>query len=177
MTNIPNTISLVRLLIAVGGFVLIFMGYWKSSFVALLVSVLLDAVDGSAARRLNQVTHAGIFLDIMVDKVVIICTFLIIGYQLYPVFFYLGLLMLLREYAIDTLRSIAASRQIVIPADGFSKLKGVLFMTAMLCALGNRAFLQNVWFGQAIEVVAILTMVLAYITLLRFYLKYRDLCT
>jgi CDP-diacylglycerol--glycerol-3-phosphate 3-phosphatidyltransferase len=130
-------------------------------------------VDGAVARRLNQVSHTGVFLDIMVDKVVIIGTFFVVGYKLYPIFFYLGLLMLLREYAIDTLRSIAASRQVVIPADGFSKLKGVLFMTAMLCAIGNQAFLQNSWFEQTVAVVAMATMLLAYITLARFYRKCR----
>lgn len=175
MAKIPNLITFGRLLIANIGFLLMFRDHWKPAFFIILISVLLDAMDGAAARRLNQVSTTGVFLDIMADKVVIISTFLIVGYKLNPLFFYLGLLMLLREYAIDTLRAIAAARQIVLSADALSKLKGVLFMTAMVGAIGNHAFFGSAWLEGAMAAVGAIGMALAYVTLGRFYRKCRDL--
>ena len=111
----------------------------------------------------------------MTDKIVIITTFLIIGYKVDVAFFYLGLLMLIREYSIDTMRALAAARQVVISADAFSKFKGVLFMTTMLGAIGNHAVLGSAAFQQAMVLLAVGGMILAYLTLGRFYLKCKAL--
>ena len=81
MRNIPNIITAGRLAIAVSGFFMMFMDFWVPAFFTMLASVLLDAVDGNIARRLNQVSEAGVFFDIMTDKIVIIGTFLITGVQ------------------------------------------------------------------------------------------------
>lgn len=175
MVRIPNIITAGRLLLAVFGFSLMLVDYWQPAFFIMLTSVLLDAVDGSVARRLNQVSDTGVFLDIMADKIVIIGTFLVIGYKFDAAFFYLGLFMLVREYVIDTMRAIAAARRIVISADSVSKFKGVLFMTAMLGAIGNQAFLGSAAFGQAMVLLGVGSMVLAYLTLVRFYLKCKGL--
>ncbi|MFQ5587233.1 MAG: CDP-alcohol phosphatidyltransferase family protein [Nitrospiria bacterium] len=175
MINIPNLITCGRLLIANIGFILMLTDHWKPAFLLILFSVLLDAMDGEVARRLNQVSQTGIFLDIMADKIVIISTFLIVGYKLNPFFFYLGLLMLLREYVIDTLRAIAAARKTVLSADALSKLKGVILMTAMVGAIGNHAFLGSAWIEGAMAAMGAIGMTLAYVTLGRFYLKCRDL--
>jgi phosphatidylglycerophosphate synthase len=111
----------------------------------------------------------------MTDEIVIIGTFLITGYKFDVALFYLGLLMLIREYAVDTMRAIATTRHIVISADVFSKLKGVLFMVTMLCAIGNHTFLENEKFEQAIVLLGNNSMILAYLTLGRFYLKCKAL--
>lgn len=154
-----------------------FLNHWLIAAILLSVAVFLDVIDGKLARKFDQVTVSGIFLDVMVDKIVIISTFLVIGVQLNFYFFYLGLLMLLREYAIDTMRSIAASAHTVISADKFSKIKGILFMIAMLGMIWNRVFglkyetmLQNIF-----ALLAVLAMVLAYATLVRFFVKYKHI--
>ena len=175
MSNTPNAITTGRLLIAVFGFFMMFMDFWAAAFFFILTAELLDAVDGNVARRLNQVSVTGVYFDIMTDKIVIISTFLIIGYKFDVAFFYLGLMMLIREYAVDTMRSIAATRQVVISADIFSKFKGVLFMSTMLGALGNHAYLGSAAFEQAMILLGAGGMILAYLTLGRFYLKCKGL--
>lgn len=177
MVNIPNSLTFGRLLIAIMSFALMFLNQWLIAAVLLSIAVFLDIIDGKFARKFDQVTVSGIFLDVMVDKIVIISTFLIIGVQLNFYFFYLGLLMLLREYAIDTMRSIAASANTVISADKFSKIKGILFMIAMMGMIWNkvlnldyRDYLENIF-----TIMAVIAMILAYITLVRFFIKYRGL--
>jgi CDP-diacylglycerol---glycerol-3-phosphate 3-phosphatidyltransferase len=174
--NIPNAITFGRLLIAVAGFVLMFLDMWIAAFGFLLISILMDVLDGKVARKVNQVTNQGIFLDVMVDKIVIIATYIVIGVKLNSLFLYLGLLMLLREYTMDTMRSIAASRNKVIMADKFSKIKGVLFMLAMIVVIANHAFLGfNYYLEMSMNIIATLAMVMAYLTLGRFFIKYKEL--
>ena len=174
--TIANNITLARLLIAEISFIFIIVNMFHVGFVLLLVAILLDIVDGKVARRMKQVSKPGIFLDIMADKIVIISAFLVVGLKINLIFFYLGLLMLLREYAMDTMRSIAASKGKVISSDKFSKIKGWLFMISVVGMLGCFTF-----FGSILELqnfmilVGITGMVMAYITLVRFLIIYRKL--
>lgn len=153
-------------------FVLMILDQWFLAAILILIAVLLDIVDGKLARHLEQVTKQGVFLDVMADKIVIISTFLIIGLKINVLFFYLGILMLIREYTIDTMRSIAASKNVVISADKFSKIKGVIFMAAMLGIIWNKVLNKNEIFAQNVfTILAAIGIVMAYITLVRFFIK------
>ena len=85
--------------------------------------------------------------------------------------------MLAREYIMDTMRSIAASNQIVIPADRLSKLKGVLFMTSMLLMIGNHAFLSNMAVNTVVlqlsVLMAVTGMIVASVSLVRCFILHR----
>lgn len=174
--NVPNLITLGRLVLAVVSFIFMIMNEWLIAGIMILISVLMDIIDGKMARSLKQVTNQGVFLDVMADKIVIISTFLIIGLKINIYFFYLGILMLIREYSMDTMRSIAASRNKVISADKFSKVKGALFMIAMLGMIWNYVVFNNneIW-QSGFLALASLAMLMAYITLIRFFRKYKDI--
>ena len=171
--NVPNALTMARLGIALVSFVLMWMDYWMVASVLLLAAVGMDILDGLLARRLGQVSFGGVYLDVMADKIVIISTYLMLGIKLDSAFFLLGLLMLVREYTIDTMRSIAAAKQVVLSADKYSKIKGVMFMTAMLMMSFNAALstmLPSVTLASL--VIASVGMLLAYVTLGRFFLRY-----
>ncbi len=173
MMNVPNFITYLRLVLAVASFFIIMQGFWLLGAVILTFAVLMDVLDGIAARSLKQVTKHGVYLDVMADKIVIIGTFFVVGMYLHIAFFYMGILMLVREYAIDTMRSVAAVKGKVISADKFSKIKGVLFMIGMLGMVWNQVVYGG---GGVLEQVFIWTaavgMTMSYITLVRFSIKY-----
>jgi CDP-diacylglycerol---glycerol-3-phosphate 3-phosphatidyltransferase len=175
--TVASYVTISRLLMALIGVVLMAADGWLAAFVIIFVAVMLDIIDGKLARKLNEVSKLGVFLDIMVDKIVIICTYLMIGVKIDAIFFYLGLLMIVREYTMDTMRAIAASNNEVIPADRLSKIKGVLFMTAMLVAIGNYVFMPNETASAVVRQLGVLMatigMTLAYFTLARFFVLHR----
>lgn len=80
----PNRISLLRLLL-VAPFVVLVMnqGQWvHARHAALGVFVLMaisDAVDGMLARRLNQTSRLGAILDPLADKVLIVCSVVLLS--------------------------------------------------------------------------------------------------
>ncbi len=71
--TVPNILSLLRIPIALG---IIF--YWDSpvKYILLAVGILLDFVDGYAARKLNQATKLGGILDPVCDKIFVLIIFL-----------------------------------------------------------------------------------------------------
>ena len=108
-----------------------------------------DHLDGYLARKNNQVTDLGKFLDPVADKLLInsLVIFLIapsifapyIPGSLNQVGFNMWCAMLLvaRDIVVDALRFIAASRGKVIAANIFGKLKTVLEMVAIGAVLLN----------------------------------------
>lgn len=174
--TVASRITAARLVIALVSFVFMTLNWWQTAFVLILVATILDIVDGQAARRLQQVSKQGVFLDIMVDKIVIISTFLFIGVGIDMLFFYLGILMLVREYMMDTMRALAASNSLVIAANKMSKIKGILFMTAMLTMIGTQAFVADPQPSMVLRaagvVLAVTGLLLAYVSLARFLMRH-----
>lgn len=170
--TIPNIVTIIRLFIAVVCVVLMLLDFWIASFIFGIIFWILDAVDGNLARRLKQVTNQGVFLDLISDKFLMVSTFLMIGLKLNVVFFYLGLLMLFRDYIMDFLRSTAASKSIVIVPDKVGKIKGIVFIISMMGTIFNEAILnssQNI--RVSMIVLASLGIILGYITLVITFVK------
>jgi CDP-diacylglycerol--glycerol-3-phosphate 3-phosphatidyltransferase len=69
--NVPNTLSVARMGLAVVVFALIGVERYLLAAAVFAVAALTDALDGYLARRLNQVTPIGRQLDPLVDKVIV----------------------------------------------------------------------------------------------------------
>ncbi|MBI5723663.1 MAG: CDP-alcohol phosphatidyltransferase family protein [Planctomycetes bacterium] len=82
--NWPNRISLIRLVL-VGPFVVLMMNHhrWpEARFWAMgvfIVMALSDFIDGQLARRLNMKTRLGAILDPIADKLLIICSVVLLS--------------------------------------------------------------------------------------------------
>jgi phosphatidylglycerophosphate synthase len=85
--NIPNQLTLARIFLSAGFFVMLGLydpsASWMSvlmgaSFVIFVVAALTDALDGYLARRLNQVTAFGRIADPFVDKILIVGAFIML---------------------------------------------------------------------------------------------------
>lgn len=74
--NVPNTLTLSRLVLSVGVFALIAAGYYLSALALFGVAALTDALDGYFARLLNQSSAIGRQLDPLVDKVIVSGSFI-----------------------------------------------------------------------------------------------------
>lgn len=72
--NVPNSLTVSRLGLAVVVFALIAGAYYSAALVTFAVASLTDALDGYFARRLGQASAIGRQLDPLVDKVIVIGT-------------------------------------------------------------------------------------------------------
>ena len=118
-------------------------------FVFFVLASFTDYLDGHLARKNNQVTDLGKFLDPVADKLLInsLVIFLIapsifapyIPGELHQVGFsvWCAILLVARDIVVDALRFIAANKGKVIAANIFGKAKTVLEMVAIGAVLLN----------------------------------------
>ena len=118
-------------------------------FVFFVIASFTDYLDGHLARKNNQVTDLGKFLDPVADKLLInsLVIFLVapsvfapyIPGELNQVGFsvWCAILLVARDIVVDALRFIAANKGKVIAANIFGKVKTVLEMVAIGAVLLN----------------------------------------
>lgn len=80
-TNIPNLITLCRVMLVPVVFWLMLSGEAKSAFVLFVVAGISDAVDGFLAKRFGWATELGAYLDPLADKLLIVCIFVALGFR------------------------------------------------------------------------------------------------
>ena len=113
-------------------------------FVFFVIASFTDYLDGHLARKNNQVTDLGKFLDPVADKLLVnsMVIFLIVpasyahnGQMNFSL--WCALLLVARDIVVDALRFIAAQKGVVIAANIFGKAKTVLEMVAVSLVLLN----------------------------------------
>lgn len=109
-------------------------GPWMfASLAVFIVASLTDFVDGYIARRYNQVSDFGKFLDPLADKLLVISAMtMFCEWGMWPA--WALMIVLTREFAVTGLRLVAAGKGTVIAAGWSGKVKTASTMIG-LCVL------------------------------------------
>ncbi len=78
-TNIPNFITLARVLSVPVIFWLLINDHSRAAFFLFLCAGVSDAVDGYLAKRYNWTTELGAYLDPLADKLLIVSIYIALG--------------------------------------------------------------------------------------------------
>lgn len=131
--NLPNILSLVRILLVPLLVAILLTEFEGKEFVALgvfLVASLTDFLDGFIARRRGLVTRLGKLLDPAADKILNGAAFIaLVELDVAPS--WMVVMIIAREFAVSGLRSVAASENIVLGAIASAKVKTVAQMIAI----------------------------------------------
>ena len=116
-------------------------------FAFFVIASYTDHLDGKLARKNNQVTNLGKFLDPVADKLLVnsmlifLCAPVVFAPYAYEQVSFIPvwcvIIMVARDIVVDALRFIAAQKGVVIAANIFGKLKTVLQMVAIGAVLLN----------------------------------------
>jgi CDP-diacylglycerol---glycerol-3-phosphate 3-phosphatidyltransferase len=135
--NLPNQLTLIRLLLTLlflGVFFAAFPGSETLALGLFIAASITDHYDGKIARRDGLVTNFGILMDPLVDKIMICSAFIaFVGRGLIPA--WMVVIIVARELAITGLRLLAASKSIVLAAEGYGKHKTVSQIVAIISVL------------------------------------------
>ena len=71
MLNVPNLLTLARILLSVVLFLFLVLEFYKTSFVLFVITAFTDWIDGYWARKYGQITKLGRVLDPFADKLFI----------------------------------------------------------------------------------------------------------
>lgn len=78
--TIPNLITILRFLLVPAVVLGMLNMRWDWAFAGFLVAGISDGVDGFIARRFNQQSKLGAYLDPMADKVLLVSVFVVMGF-------------------------------------------------------------------------------------------------
>lgn len=157
--NLPNQLTISRIVLVPAIVVLLmFPGRLPCFFAGLFFAVagFTDLVDGYLARRANQITILGKFLDPLADKM-LVSSVLIMLVQNGWVAGWIAVVIICRDVMVTGLRAVAADEGIVIAADKYGKLKTVLQLVAL-----EPLILHYDWLGIPMHETG---MILLYISL------------
>ena len=77
--NLPNFITLGRILAVPVVFWLLLSGEAKAAFLIFVAAGISDAVDGYLAKRYNMQTELGAYLDPLADKLLVVSIYIALG--------------------------------------------------------------------------------------------------
>ena len=173
--NTPNKLTLLRVILipAFIASMLCIPDHWGGPIISVIVfafASITDALDGHLARKNNQVTNFGKFLDPLADKMLVITALILLQDQglIHPV---ITVIIIARELMVTSLRLVAAGGGTVIAAGKLGKIKTVTQMIAIITLLiepylvGKWEFLWNVPVlgGATAETTALLGTVFLYV--------------
>ena len=78
--TVPNMITVLRFLLVPAVIYWLLAGEWRSAFAGFLIAGISDGVDGFIARRFNQRSKLGGYLDPMADKLLLVSVFVVLGF-------------------------------------------------------------------------------------------------
>jgi CDP-diacylglycerol--glycerol-3-phosphate 3-phosphatidyltransferase len=134
MMNVPNALTVFRILAAPFIIALLYFPSRSTCLLAtvlFLVAILTDLADGFWARKYDQVTNFGKFLDPLADKI-LIASVLIMLVELNWIPAWVAIIVIIRELLVTGLRAIAADKGQVIAADKYGKMKTIMQSVALV---------------------------------------------
>lgn len=142
MYSIPNILTLLRVAAVPILMMLLAMPGPVTCPLAALVfalAAMTDLADGIIARRYNQITTVGKFLDPVADKVLVVSVLILLtGLQWVPA--WVVVLIVARDILVTGLRAVAAQQGMVIAADRYGKWKTALQSIALVPLIYHYSF-------------------------------------
>ena len=161
--NLPNSITMVRIFLVPVFLLLVLIKIPYGALLATAVFVLAaatDGLDGYLARRNRQVTDLGKILDPLADKLLVSAA-LIALVEMHKLPSWIVVLILGREFAITGLRTVAASRGLIIAASRLGKWKTLSQIFAIATILTEDAW--TVALSPALHLLGRLILIVAVI--------------
>ena len=139
--NLPNKLTLFRMILVPIMVIIPFLGieteflgipitYWLIDLIFIIASIT-DKLDGYIARKNNQVTTFGKFLDPLADKILVLAAMIMLV-EMAKLPAWIPIIVLAREFIVSGYRLIAVEKGgKVISASKWGKLKTVTQMFAI----------------------------------------------
>lgn len=142
--NLPNKLTIFRIILVPIMVIVPFLGIQSELFgipvtylvidAIFVIASITDKIDGYLARKNDQVTTFGKFLDPLADKILVLAAMIMLV-EMNKLPGWIPIIVLAREFIISGYRLIAVEKGgVVIAASNWGKLKTVTQMIAIILA-------------------------------------------
>lgn len=145
LKHVPNTLTVIRLLLIPAIVFYIFTGQYILAFIFFTISGLTDIADGFIARKFNLVSNFGKLLDPLADKLTQIATLASLVFtNIIPI--WILLIVFLKEFIMICGASFLYGKDVVVYSRWYGKLATVLLYIAIVVSLLLKQFeLTGIW--------------------------------
>ena len=181
--NLPNRLTVFRIVLVV---IMLMVSYIPMNYYVLDISInmwilnvifiiasITDCLDGKIARKNNQITDFGKFLDPIADKILVLTAMLILVERgMLPA--WIPIIVIIREFVVSGYRLIVVQKESkVMAASIYGKIKTVSQMTAIILAFininntnifGNFIYGSLTGFPLIVNVLTTIAFIIAVIT-------------
>ena len=178
--TLPNKLTMLRIILIPVMIILFYIPWFSENkifldvtylyfieFIIFFVASVTDFVDGYLARKNNQITTFGKFLDPLADKMLVFSSMTILLLDnsgvlpegpLVPMWVFV--VMLIREFMVSGIRMLVSSKGVVIAAGWMGKWKTFITMIAIGALFMSGLHISITYIGQIFMYIAcILTIV------------------
>lgn len=159
--NLPNKLTIGRIALVPFFVAVLLIDFPYNNIVALLIFIaasITDLLDGKIARKHNLITDFGKFADPLADKILVLAALLcFVQNDLCDCV--AVIIVLMREFAVTSIRLIAASKGEVVAANIWGKVKTVTQMISIIAILTFQSFL-DIHIVQNLKIYLTLSMIL-----------------
>jgi len=152
--NLPNKLTVSRFALTLS-FLVVMFSQWPRHYhttIALVFFVaggVSDFLDGHIARRDKLITNFGILMDPLADKIMVCSAFIaFVGFGWIPA--WMVVIVVARELAITGLRLLAASKNLVLAAEGYGKHKTISQIVAIISIFVWHSYQEWGGFGETL---------------------------
>ena len=142
--NLPNKLTIFRIILVPIIVIIPFLGIggdflgipisWITIDLIFIIASLTDKLDGYLARKNNQITTFGKFLDPLADKILVLAAMVMLV-EMAKLPAWIPIIVLAREFMVSGYRLVAVEKDgEVIAASKWGKLKTVTQMIAIILA-------------------------------------------
>lgn len=165
LKHIPNTLTIIRLLLIPFIVLHIFTGNYIFAFVFFTISGITDIFDGFIARKFNLVSNFGKLMDPLADKLTQIATLASLVFtNIIPV--WILLVVFLKEFIMICGASFLYGKDVVVYSKWYGKLATVLLYIAIVISLLLKQFeISGIWeqIDLAIFALALISTVFSFV--------------
>src|SRR5262245_23560268 len=148
--NLPNKLTISRFVLTILFLAVMFsrVRFHETIALALFIAAgVSDFLDGRIARKRKLITNFGILMDPLADKIMV-CSAFIAFVGLKWIAAWMVVIVVARELAITGLRLLAASKNVVLAAEGYGKHKTISQIVAIISILVLASYPQWGALGQ-----------------------------
>jgi CDP-diacylglycerol--glycerol-3-phosphate 3-phosphatidyltransferase len=159
--NLPNRITLSRLLLAIVFFILLSHRHFNVALVIFFVAVITDWLDGYLARKWDLSTDLGRIVDPFVDKVIICGAFIIfINIAKDVIEPWMVIVIVAREFFVSSIRGFSESKGVKFASNMWGKTKMFIQSVTICAVILYYAHFENViWMEYLVYVFMWITVI------------------
>lgn len=171
--NLPNRLTLSRLLLAIVFFVFLSYHYYTIALIAFSLAWYTDWLDGYLARKKGLLTDFGRIADPFVDKIIVCGGFILLIQHAHDIMpSWMVVVIVAREFLVNSLRSYSESKGIEFGATIWGKAKMFIQSFTISLILLFVAHLQNfIAIKHAIIVMLWITVIITLVSGITYIVK------